>query len=530
MANIRFYDKDLWKTKTVTPTSQHPNFPAANTKDRWPQKPWRSLFGAGNGFGNFEITPDNNLLCFTEDADWLVTDPGLEAWTNPTDLTNWTEYKDASCSVDRESVDIHAGTYSCKLTSALVPGAYAYISQNINLTSTATHRITIWYRNAVAATNLYLYLYDTGLNVSLTAGGTWAVGISYITLPYSATWTSYTLDFVKNPAYANYTFAALSTMMNGSCYVDDMNIEPVIGHTATITPGYYNSDELAAEIETQMEAVGAGDYSIYYDDTNLKFVLEESIGILFEILLDETTDAIWDTIGFTGSTRPGYDFRFTADEIRIHTCEMLTIANADAEAIYGVFILGHNIQTTADVKFQGSTDSFVTIPVDVSLAFGTSNRMCYIFTTPIYHTDLRVYINDRTNPDGYIQIGRVYLAYSSYIEPRWGFAPKHPRKPDDNSLLDFSDGGQASSIVRYKAHSRTYDFDCITAAVFDQLMAAFDDIGETIPIIILTKPSTGNYTWSSPEDNFIYARLSKWAPKKFAGDKWEIKLDISEET
>jgi hypothetical protein len=529
MANIRFYDKDLWKLKTVIPSSQHPSFPAANTKDRWPQKPWRSLYGVGNGWGNFEITPDNNLLYFTESADWIIVDPGLEAWTTPTNLTNWAEYVDPSCALTQEAVDKHSGNWSCKLTSAMTPGQYSFISQNITLAAAVNYRITIWYRNDVPETNLFLYLYDTTYSKSLISTGLWQAGVAYITLPYSATWTSYSIDFVKDPGFVNYILAALSTMMNGSCFVDDFNLYPVIGHTATITPGYYNSDNLAVEIETQLEAEGSYDYSVYYDDTALKFVIEQVGGSLFELLYSEQIDAIWDTLGYTAIIDPGYDFIFTANEIRIHTYETLTISNADNEAIYGVFILNHNIQTVGDVKFQGSDDTFVTVPVDVSIAFGTNDRMCYIFTTPVYYGDLRVYINDRTNPDGYIEIGRVFVAYERYIEPRWGYGPKHARKWNDNSLLDFSDGGNPSSIIRYKGYSRAYDFDCVTQVIMDKLMEAFESIGETIPCIILTKPFTGDYSWASPEDNFIYARLAGYAPKRLAGDKWEIKLTVAEE-
>ena len=43
-----------------------------------------------------------------------LVDGGLEAWASATDLTNWTETYDPSCSVNREGTTKHGGTYAVR--------------------------------------------------------------------------------------------------------------------------------------------------------------------------------------------------------------------------------------------------------------------------------------------------------------------------------------------------------------------------------------------------------------------------------
>jgi hypothetical protein len=45
----------------------------------------------------------------------LLTDGGVEAWTSPTNLTNWTENLAGTSTVNQETVDIHGGLSACRL-------------------------------------------------------------------------------------------------------------------------------------------------------------------------------------------------------------------------------------------------------------------------------------------------------------------------------------------------------------------------------------------------------------------------------
>jgi len=54
-SNIAFYYNDLWKTKPISASSQHYNFPAENSQKKWLTKSWQSSHGTGSGGGMFKI-------------------------------------------------------------------------------------------------------------------------------------------------------------------------------------------------------------------------------------------------------------------------------------------------------------------------------------------------------------------------------------------------------------------------------------------------------------------------------------------
>jgi len=60
MANIIFLYEDFFKTATLTATSEATYFPKENVQNRDHKKRWRSNFGEGSGWGNFEIAASVN--------------------------------------------------------------------------------------------------------------------------------------------------------------------------------------------------------------------------------------------------------------------------------------------------------------------------------------------------------------------------------------------------------------------------------------------------------------------------------------
>jgi len=63
---VKFFYDNLFKTGTITVTSEHANFPKENLQRRDFNKAWRSNYGAGSGWGNFYLTGDNNGIRFEE--------------------------------------------------------------------------------------------------------------------------------------------------------------------------------------------------------------------------------------------------------------------------------------------------------------------------------------------------------------------------------------------------------------------------------------------------------------------------------
>ena len=65
-SNIRFYYTNIWDSYTVTYSSQHVNWGAAYTQQRWPGRSWRSRHGTNSGWGLFVIDATNGTLYFDE--------------------------------------------------------------------------------------------------------------------------------------------------------------------------------------------------------------------------------------------------------------------------------------------------------------------------------------------------------------------------------------------------------------------------------------------------------------------------------
>jgi len=105
------------------------------------------------------------------------------------------------------------------------------------------------------------------------------------------------------------------TTSNQKLYIDDGS--PV---TVDVTAGDYTTGAaLATQIETDLNAASSG-WTVTYDLSGgtYKFTITNSSSV--ELSLATTTDAIWDTIGYTGTTdRTGTSF--PADEQRNHSYE-----------------------------------------------------------------------------------------------------------------------------------------------------------------------------------------------------------------
>ena len=65
--SLKFFYNNSWDSGTLTETSEHENFLAENTQHRDFNKAWRSNYGAGSGWGNFNIvTGVNDKIDFEE--------------------------------------------------------------------------------------------------------------------------------------------------------------------------------------------------------------------------------------------------------------------------------------------------------------------------------------------------------------------------------------------------------------------------------------------------------------------------------
>lgn len=105
------------------------------------------------------------------------------------------------------------------------------------------------------------------------------------------------------------------------------------------------------------------------------------------------------------------------------TAQTIVINLGAAHSITTAAILGHNLTSSASIIVAfNSVDSWASPPVTETLTYN-ADVILKFFTSHNYQY-VRFYINDTTNTDGYISIGRLWLGDYITITP--------------SSLLDFS--------------------------------------------------------------------------------------------
>ena len=76
----------------------------------------------------------------------LLTDPGLEDWASATDLTSWVESLAGLTTINRESVDIHGGTYAAR--TDVVNGDGYGIYRALSLAAMRWVRASVWAKSS----------------------------------------------------------------------------------------------------------------------------------------------------------------------------------------------------------------------------------------------------------------------------------------------------------------------------------------------------------------------------------------------
>lgn len=509
------YDS-AWAGGTVTASSEHPSFPATNTQHRWFKKPYRSKYGDGSGWGLFRVGATNNTIKFLESGGEKVTDGGMEAWTTPTDLTNWAEAIAGTSTINQDTIEMHGGMSSCRFdVDALNSSIQLY--QDITLVAGALHRITIWHKIPIGKTGMYR-IRDSASNVWIQSDGTWAAVTTDIELAGTGAWTKYELYF---SAHASYTAYRLSlwrlSAASSSLYFDDVSIQAVL--TATLTSGDYDADTLATEIGTQMSAIGTT-YTATYDDATNKFTIAAP-AIDFCLLFSRTTNAAWGMLGWTTTTDSAWGITFTATYIRIHTGELIYLDAGATSTIKAIFIKGHNLQSSATIEVRYYSDAFVTEVDSETLTWHIGQIAARTAKSYRYAA---VYIEDIDNPDGFIEIGLVWMGNAYQLH--YGFTMERALTPNDPSIISSSEDGQESTIQLSRFDEWGYTFDAVEPNTDRPLLQnIFEEIGTSRPCFICEAPPTLGDIGEDAE----YVRLTEWEWTHIAGNYWGLELTVRSE-
>lgn len=140
-----------------------------------------------------------------------------------------------------------------------------------------------------------------------------------------------------------------------------------------------------------------------------------------------------------------------------------------AAAVRALALVGHNFTSGATLKIQANATDVWTAPsIDVTLTYHADN-VVYLWSSDQSYRYWRITIVDASNPDGFIEVGRVFLGQTATPErnfTRWA------KEPVDPTVITRSYDGAESFDCREPYDLLTFEFDRVLTAAFDALAAA----------------------------------------------------------
>lgn len=267
--------------------------------------------------------------------------------------------------------------------------------------------------------------------------------------------------------------------------------------TITLTEDSYATPNLlAAHIETQLN-LSSSNWTVSYNTLtgDYRFKMENTGSVT--LLLSETIDASWDTIGFTtNSDLTGTSF--LADQQRNHTSEDVTFdlgynASITFAALIGPLDEVFSISSNATVTLMGSNlDQWDAPPFSLELT--TNSKGILTFLDDQDDTGFRFWrieIIDKMNPLGPegISIGNIYLGDYITFETR-NIASGFQIQDIDPSEITESESG----VLHFDNKTK---YGSITAATVnylpredkDSIRTMFEILGKTTPFYISLDPT-----------------------------------------
>ena len=303
--------------------------------------------------------------------------------------------------------------------------------------------------------------------------------------------------------------------------------------SATISSGFYLPATLASEIQSKLNAVDSG-WTVTYSTTTFKFTIVNSGSKT--LALSSTTDAIWDTIGFTG-TIDQIGLSFEADEQRNHTDEWVKLDYAvpfTGSCMGIISLLGEQfpLSSTATIKIQANNvDLWTSAPLDITVV--KSSRGVFDFFDDLAegartYRWWRIQIIDKLNvlgPTG-VRLSRLYIGDHSTTANNIasGFA-----KPiADPSSVQRSESGVAYFDEKIKYQSiRSATYQVIEQADRVYLEQLYQDFGKTKALWVSVDPDAA-VSVDLSEFTYYGHFESDPTPQNLFRDKWTWQFNFRE--
>lgn len=270
------------------------------------------------------------------------------------------------------------------------------------------------------------------------------------------------------------------TTSNQKLYFKDNG---AVARTATITVGDYDANSLIAEIETQMEAQTSDTFTVSYSSTSRKFTIVDDTGT-YELTCTSTTNAIWDTIGYaTAANRTG-GASYQGDYVRIHTGCAVQVLSAGSTSISlkCAVVFGLNVTSAyTTMEFQKDTGGGTWVKVS-DFTYSVTTGVAITMFASQSGSKYRIYIVDRENPLGYVQVGTCL--FGDYYEISKWFQYGFSEDIDDTSKHQYSKQGYINVITGYFLDTKGVTYE-LMAADEGYLVAMYRDVGKRYPFVFV---------------------------------------------
>ena len=213
------------------------------------------------------------------------------------------------------------------------------------------------------------------------------------------------------------------------------------------------------------------------------------------------------------------------------TSQYIRITGGSSIASAGFFVFQTNITAGGTLYVKGSDDNWGTTPfsqamtryVDADTGF---NLFVYIPPSPVNYDDFGFYADDAGNPDGYIELGRVWLG--AYYEPDFGYSPQVKQDYIFHDGISQSGDGQKSVFEKTPNYVFEFPFDEIGDK--DRFDLMFSRVGLSRELVILKKPKGYSaLDYPDPQKNSYYISFTKKTIIPVAGGIFRAVLKAEEE-
>jgi hypothetical protein len=260
--------------------------------------------------------------------------------------------------------------------------------------------------------------------------------------------------------------------------------------TATLAEGNITSrSAMSTAIKTALDAAGGDTYTVTRVDE--KFVIT-SDGSFLRIDGTDGSHTAGDLIGFTTNQSTATPATgLTADVVRIHTEEYIEIDFGVAKRPSAIMLTGDRGDTlklspTATVKLQMNTTNVWTAPlVDETLTVGDDYvyKLEDDYFDSSYYRYARIYIEDKDNGNGYIQINVAALG------EQWNLVRGRAQFPFsenyiDNSVITVNKDMTYYAEERTKLYRYNVKMSALKKAAKEELQDFFEDYGITKPFMV----------------------------------------------